>query len=193
MILAQFDPEAGLKRADEGLDLLNPADSYPFVTGVYNKAFCLVQLGRPEEADKFLSIHKGIIREIVDSKTELSFRALDALILKARRESEPAEELFLYLAHRFRDEGMFREMILSHLERIRIKIDTGRWKSAINIATHLTPELARLGLRNDLLAMWASLQDALGQRRNVVREIEDLVRRRWYVVSNRAPLLPSAF
>lgn len=39
-----------------------------------------------------------------------------------------------------------------------MRLGQGRWKSAFNIARQLTPTLAKLGLRNDLLAMWATLQ-----------------------------------
>jgi hypothetical protein len=181
LILAQIDPATGLGCANEGLAILNPADSYPYISGLYNKAYCLIQLGRADDAREVLSTHGEIIRAVADTGTELSFQALDALILKARREIRAAEEMFSYLAHRFREEGMYREMLLSHLERIRIKAETGRWKSAVTIATRLTAELAKLGLRNDLLGMWASLQDALLQRRDIVSEIENLFRRRWNV------------
>jgi tetratricopeptide (TPR) repeat protein len=180
MILAQLDPEAGVERAERGLKLLNPADSHPFVSGIYNQALCLINLQKAEEAHELLSAHRRILREITDVGTELSFQALDALILKSRHRIQDADQLFSYLALRFGEEGMHREMLLANLERIRIKVETGRWKSAINIATRLTPELVRLGLRNDLLGMWASLQDALIQKTDILREVETLIRRRWY-------------
>jgi hypothetical protein len=88
---------------------------------------------------------------------ELWYLHLDALILSSRGQTEEADVILHHLAHRFREEGLIKDMLLQHLARIRIKVETGRWKSAFNIARHLTPELADLGLRNDLLGMWASL------------------------------------
>jgi len=60
------------------------------------------------------------------------------------------------------------------------RLEKGRWKSALTIARALTPEIARLGLRNDLLSMWASLQDALAaQQVEGVMVARDFFRRRW--------------
>jgi hypothetical protein len=100
-------------------------------------------------------------------------------LLKAKGRDADADAVLLHTALRFREEGLYQAMLFQHLERIRIKTESGRWKSAFNIATQLTPDLAGLGLRADLLGMWASLQDSLKQRRDVVSEIEELVRKRW--------------
>ncbi len=197
MILAQYDPLSGLERVNQGLSLINPAECYPFLSGVFSKAFCLVKLGQSAEADDFLSFHREVIREVADTRSELWFRYLDALILNARGQTKDAEAILLHVALRFREEGMYKEMIFQHLERIRLKVASGRWKSALSIATCLTPELARLGLRNDLLAIWAALQEALSHKRDAVGEVGDQLFRRWNAPSWRSgglevPLLAHA-
>lgn len=185
MILAQFEPETGLSRAEEGLSRLNPTDSHPYLTGILNRALCLVQLGRPEEAHDSLSQHREIIREVASPALKLLFLWLDAKILRSRREYREAEEILGYLALRFSEEQMHQEMLLVHMDRIEIKVETQRWKSALNIARSLTPELTRLGLRNDLLSMWATLQDALSGKQAVARQIRDYFLRRWKTPARR--------
>jgi tetratricopeptide (TPR) repeat protein len=179
MILAQYDPETGLQKADKGLVLVTPSDSFAVVCGIFNRAFCLIQLGRTDEAAEYLLSNREIIRKAVDPRREIHFRWLDAKIMRARRQYRDAEEVLSYVALRFREEGMNQEMLLVHLDRIELRLETGRWKSALNIARHLTPVLTKLGLRNDLLSMWASLQDALVVRQVVLSEFQDFYRRRW--------------
>lgn len=179
MILAQYNPERGLRNADLGLSLLNRADSFPLVCGIFNRAFCLVQLHRADEAAEYLISNKEIIRKVVDARREIHFIWLDAKIMRERKRYRDAEEMLFYVALRFGEEGMNQEMLLVHIDRIELRIETGRWKSALNLARHLTPTLAKLGLRHDLLSMWATLQDALLSRQAVISEIRDFYRRRW--------------
>lgn len=179
MILAQYDPKTGLRKADEGLLLVHASDSYAVACGIFNRAFCLIQLGRADEAVEYLLSHREIIRKAVDPRREIHFRWLDAKILWLRKQYRDAEEMLTYVALRFTEEGMNQEMLLVHLDRIELRVQLGRWKSALNIARQLTPTLARLGLRNDLLSMWANLQDALLSRQVVIAEIRDFYQRRW--------------
>lgn len=179
MILAQINPGAGLTRAEEGLSLLNPTDSHPYLTGIFNRALCLLQLGRHEEACDSIAPHREIIREVAGAHLKLLFLWLDAKIFRARREYREAEEILGYLALRFSEEKLYQEMLLVHIDRIEIKVETQRWKSALNIARSLTPELTRLGLRNDLLSMWATLQDALSEKQAVAQQVRDYFLRRW--------------
>jgi len=181
MILAQYDPETGLRKADEGLSLLNPVYSYPLVCGIFNRAFCLVQLHRAEEAASYLISHKEIIRKVIDPRREIHFLWLDAKIMRERKRYRDAEELLSYVALRFSETGMNQEMLLVHIDRIELRLDTGHWKSALNLARHLTPDLTKLGLRYDLLSMWATLQDALSSRQAVLDEVRDFFRRHWKI------------
>jgi tetratricopeptide (TPR) repeat protein len=178
-ILAQYKPEAGLTKADEGLSLLDPRDLYPFVCGVFNRAFCLVQLRRIDEATDYLLSHREVIRKVIDPRREIHFLWLDGKIMRQRKAYRDAEEMYSYVALRFAEEQMYQEMLLVHIDRIELRLDMGRWKSALNIARRLTPELTRLGLRNDLLSMWASFQEALSSREMVVSEVRTFYRRRW--------------
>lgn len=179
MILALLEPRAALKRAEEGLGLLSGPAPKPLLSGIFTKCYCLIKLGNVREAEDLLGANREQIREVADVGDELWFRYIDALILKARGEFKDADALLIHLALRFREEGLIKAMLFQHLERIRLKTESGKWRAAVNIATRLTPELAGLGLRADLLGMWASLQDALIQRRDAVSEIENLFRRRW--------------
>jgi hypothetical protein len=188
-ILAQYEPEAGLITADDGLALLDPADSYPLVCGIFNRAFCLIQLHRADDAADYLLSHKVIIRKVVDSHREIYFLWLDAKIMRDQKRYRDAEELFSYVALRFSEEKMNQEMLLVHLDRIELRIETGRWKAALNFARHLTPELSKLGLRNDLLSMWATLQDGLLTRQITISEIRDFYRRRWNTRTGLTALL----
>jgi hypothetical protein len=174
-----FNPRAALPVADDGLELLTEPEPKPLLSGLFSKCDCLIKLGRVAEAECLLSSSREQIRNLADAGDELWFGYIDALLLKAKGRGKDADTVLRHLALRFREEGLYQAMLFQHLERIRIKAELGQWRAAVNIAARLTPELARLGLRNDLLGMWASLQDALFQRRDVVNEIEDLFRRRW--------------
>ncbi|HEX3526256.1 MAG TPA: hypothetical protein VH988_04245 [Thermoanaerobaculia bacterium] len=178
-ILSQYDPENGLITADQGLSLLDPSDLYTLVCGIHNRAICLVELDRADEAAEYLNSYRETIGQILDSALEIFFLWIDAKIMRSRRCYRDAEELLSYAALRFSEKGMIQEMLLVQIDRIELRVETGRWKSALNLARHLTPELARLGLRNDLLSMWANLQDGLLSRQLTIPEIRDYYRRRW--------------
>jgi len=177
--LSQYDPEKGLITADQGLSLLDPSDLYTLVCGICNRAICLVELDRAEEAAEYLNGHRETIQQTMDPGREIYFLWLDGKIMQARRCYRDAEELLSYVALRFAEEGMKQEVILVHIDRIELRVETGRWKSAFDLARHLTPELSRLGLRNDLLSMWATLQDGLLTRQITSSEIRDFYRRCW--------------
>lgn len=179
MILAEYDPAEGFRRVEEGLCLLNPADSYAYVCGVLNRARCLIELRRAEEAAEYLGRNEELVRKVADRRHELLMIWLDGKIMRERGRYRDAEEMLSYVALRFGQEGMNQEMLLVHLDRIELKIDAGHWKSAWTIARRLTPELSKLGLRNDLLSMWASLQDALYSRQAILAEVRSFYRRRW--------------
>jgi hypothetical protein len=179
MILAEYNPEEGFRRAEEGLALLNPADSYAYVCGVLNRAHCLIQLHRAEEAAEYLGRHEEIIYKVADPRHELLLLWLDAKIMREQRRFRDAEEMFSYVALRFAEERMNQEMLLVHIDRIDLRLAANQWKSAANIARHLTPELARLGLRNDLLSVWAMFQDALVSRQAILADVKDFFRRHW--------------
>jgi len=177
-ILAQYDPEAGLIRTDEGMAFLNPGDTQALIGGTFNRALCLVELERIEEASAYLLSHRQTIRK-AGSCYEAYFLWLDGKIMRHEKHYRDAEELLKYAALRFAEESLNQEMLLVHLDRIDLRLDTGRWKSALNLARHLTPELTKLGLRRDLLSMWATLQDALLSRQLTISEIRDFYRRHW--------------
>jgi len=178
-ILSQYDPENGLITADQGLSLLDPSDLYTLVCGIHNRAVCLIELRRGDEAAEYLNAHRETIGQVLDSTLKIFFLWTDAKIMRLRRCYRDAEELFSYVALRFSQKGMVQEMLLVQIDRIELRIETGRWKSALNFARHLTPELSKLGLRNDLLSMWATLQDGLLSRQLTIPEIRDFYRRRW--------------
>jgi hypothetical protein len=190
MILAEFDPATGLLRADEGLDLLNPADSYAYVCGIFNRAFCMVQLHQAEDAAEYLGRYREIIRKVSNPGRELMFRWLDGKIMLERKRYRDAEEVFSYVALRFSEEGMHQEMLLVHIDRIELRIAADHWKSALNIARHLTPELTKLGLRHDLLSVWASFQDALAARQALLADVRAFFRRHWNTRAGLGSLLP---
>jgi tetratricopeptide (TPR) repeat protein len=179
MILAEYDPAEGFRRVEEGLFLLNPADSYAYVCGVLNRTRCLIDLHRAEEAAEYLGRHEEIIRKVGDRRHELLVLWLDGRIMREQKRFRDAEEVLSYLALRFSEESMNQEMILVHIDRIELRLATNHWKSALNIARHLTPELSRLGLRNDLLSVWAMFQDALLSRQAVIADVRDFFSRRW--------------
>jgi hypothetical protein len=180
MILTQFDPPAGLATADVGLALLDPSDLYTRVCGIFNRAVCLIGLGRGEEAAEYVSAHRETISQVLDPSRETLFLWLDGKIMRSRGNYRDAEELFSYVALRFLEEQMIQEMLLVHIDRIELRVETGRWKSALTLARRLTPQLTKLGLRNDLLSMWATLQDGLAARQeSLLEDIRDFYRRRW--------------
>jgi hypothetical protein len=179
-ILSQYDPENGLISADHGLSLLDPSDLYTLVCGICNRSICLVELDREEEAAEYLNAHQETIGQVLDSTMEVFFLWLDAKIMRSRGNYRDAEELLSYVALRFAEEEMIQEMLLVHIDRIELRVETGRWKSALTLARHLTPELTKLGFRNDLLSMWATLQDGLAARQeSLLADIRDFYRRRW--------------
>jgi len=173
-----FDPRTALDLTYEALPLLLEPRSV--LLGTLTRCICLAKLGESEEAETLLWSQRALVRKIGEAEPVLWFKYIEALILKANGKVADADALLRFVALRFREEGNILAMVVQHLERIRIKADTGRWKSALTIAVRLTPDLARLGLRNDLLGMWANLQDGLSQRRDVVNEFENLLRRSWY-------------
>jgi tetratricopeptide (TPR) repeat protein len=179
MILSEYAPQEGFRRAEEGLSLLNPADSYAYVCGVLNRAHCLIQLHRAKEAAEYLERHEEIVYKVADPRHELLLNWMDAKIMREEGRVRDAEEMFSYVALRFSEEGMNQEMLLVHIDRIELRLATNHWKSAANLARHLTPELSRLGLRNDLLSVWAMFQDALVTRQAVIAEVKDFFRRHW--------------
>jgi len=176
--LSHFELGTALMLANEALPLL-ASEPKSHLLASYTKCYCLVKLGQTQEAETLLCSQRALIRQVADVEPDLWFKYIEALILKAKGDVNDADALLRFVALRFREEGNILAMLVQHLERIRIKAESGRWKSAVSIATRLTPELAKLGLRNDLLGMWATLQDALSQRRDVVSEFENLFRRRW--------------
>jgi tetratricopeptide (TPR) repeat protein len=179
-ILSQYDPETGLISADIGLSLLDPSDLHTRVCAICNRAICLVELDRAEDAAEYLSLYQEMIGQVLDPTREVFFLWLDAKIMGSRGNYRDAEELFSYVALRFAEEGMIQEMLLVHMDRIDLKVAVGRWNSALTLARRLTPELTRLGLRNDLLSMWATLQDGLAARQeSLLANIRDFYRRRW--------------
>lgn len=179
MILAEYAPAEGFRRVEEGLFLINPADSYAYVCGVLNRARCLIELHRAEEAADYLGRHEEIVRKVADRRHELLMIWLDGKIMRERGRLQDAEEVLSYLALRFSEESMNQEMLLVHLDRIELRLAANHWKSALNIARHLTPELTKLGLRNDLLSVWAMFQDALSSRQAVIADVRDFFRRHW--------------
>ncbi|HBL29012.1 MAG TPA: hypothetical protein DD490_19430 [Acidobacteria bacterium] len=172
------DLHAALDLANEAIPLLT-AEPKSLLLGSYTKCYCLAKLGQSQEAEALYAAQRERIRQVGEVEPDLWFKYIEALLLKAKGQLHDADVLLRFVALRFQEEGNLLAMLVQHLERIRIKIEAGRWKSALSIATSLTPELARLGLRNDLLGMWATLQDALAQQRDVVGEIEDFFRRHW--------------
>jgi|GEM_PF-3089086 len=187
MILAEYDPAEGFRRVEKGLSLLNPADSYAYVCGVFNRAHCLIELHRAEEAAEYLLRYEEIIRKVADRRHELMFLWLDGKIMRERKRYRDAEEVLSYLALRFSEERMNQEMLLVHIDRIELRLETNHWKSAANIARHLTPELTKLGLRNDLLSVWAMFQDALSSRQAVIADVRDFFRRHWKTPAGLRP------
>jgi tetratricopeptide (TPR) repeat protein len=179
MILAEYAPEEGFRRVEEGLSLLNPADSYAYVCGVLNRARCLIELRQAEQAAEYLARHEEMIYKVADPRHELLLLWLDGKIMRTKKRYRDAEELFSHVARRFSEERMNQEMLLVHIDRIELRLETNHWKSALNIARHLTPELTRLGLRNDLLSVWAMFQDALASRQAVISDVRDFFRRHW--------------
>jgi tetratricopeptide (TPR) repeat protein len=179
MILAEYDPAEGFRRVEEGLSLLNPVDSYAYVCGVLNRARCLIELNRAEEAAEYLGHHEEIVRKVADRRHELLMIWLDGKIMRERGRFRDAEEILSYLALRFSEERMNQEMLLVHIDRIELRLEANHWKSALNLARHLTPTLAKLGLRNDLLSVWAMFQDALSSHQAVIADVRDFFRRHW--------------
>jgi hypothetical protein len=180
MILSHCDPEAGLVTADLGLALLDPSNLFPLVCGVLNRAHCLIQLKRIEEAAEYLRRHEELIRKVGGRRNELLLYWLDAKIMRERRCFRDAEEILSYVALRFGQEEMKQELLLVNMDRIELRVETGRWKSALNLARHLTPELTSLGLRNDLLSMWATLQEGLASKQtSLIAEIRSFYQRNW--------------
>jgi hypothetical protein len=100
--------------------------------------------------------------------------------MRERRCFRDAEEILSYVALRFGQEEMKQELLLVNMDRIELRVETGRWKSALNLARHLTPELTSLGLRNDLLSMWATLQEGLASKQtSLIAEIRSFYQRNW--------------
>lgn len=173
-----FDLNTALILADNARPLL-ASEPRSLLLANYTKCYCLAKMGHAKEAENLLTSQRDLIRQLADVEPDLWFKYVEALILKAKGQIDDADALLLFVALRFREEGYILPMLVQHLERIRIKAENGRWRSAVNIAAGVTPELAKLGLRADLLGMWASLQDALSQGKDVVNQIENLFRRRW--------------
>ena len=178
LAVSLFEPQSALALAEAAIPLL-VTEPKSLLLAALTKGYCLAKLGQTREAAALLASQRELIRQAATVEIDLWFKYIEALILKAKGQVDDADVLLRLVAHGFREEGDILAMLIQHLERIRIKAETGRWKSAVNIAVCLTPELASLGLRNDLLGMWANLQDALAQRHDVVNEIEDFFRRHW--------------
>ncbi|HBL30760.1 MAG TPA: hypothetical protein DD490_28325 [Acidobacteria bacterium] len=185
LAVSLFEPQSALALAEAAIPLL-VTEPKSLLLAALTKGYCLAKLGQTREAAALLASQRELIRQAATVEIDLWFKYIEALILKAKGQVDDADVLLRLVAHGFREEGDILAMLIQHLERIRIKAETGRWKSAVNIAVCLTPELASLGLRNDLLGMWANLQDALAQRHDVVNEIEDFFRRRWHAPSRPA-------
>lgn len=181
-ILGNIEPAEGVVRSRQCLDLLQ-GETTLFVKALQIASFCLIRNGQQGEARCLLDDHERAIREVTsnDSILETLFLWMEAYIEEADGHTQNAEDLYAFIAERFKKDGLFREMVLVDLDRLQLRIREGKWKSALNLASNLIPQLTDLSLRTDLLSMWAAIQDGLLNRTLDLSQVREFFLRHWLV------------
>lgn len=182
--IAEVDPQRGIDLARRAVTLIDPdVDPHLALGARHVLAFCLNGSGDPAAAEAILNAHRHLYLRFPDPVTSGRLQRLEASIAREKGDLDRAERLFRELNRFYEKQPRFHfNLVLNTLELAEVVILRGYVEEAVGLLAEIYPLLESWGLHVDILRSWLMVQRELEAREagaRALREMADLVRRRW--------------
>lgn len=181
--LAFLDPARGLEAAREAERLVAGTGDRRLLFGArFNQIGCLVETGRPDQAQMLLKASRYMTHDFDDPWSVLHVAWMEARLAFAQGRLEEAETAF----ERLLDELLRRDQrldgVLAALDLAAVRLGRGKAREASELAAAMAQHLREWGAHARAREAWALLRHALSLERandQLLREVADYLRRAW--------------